>query len=92
VSWVYSDVVELCIEPVPEWHKQAACRDLPDPDLYFPERGGTSKPAKALCQTCPVRQECLEHALEAPEQFGIWGGLAEPERRSLRKQQERMTA
>ena len=39
--------------------------------------------AKAVCRTCPVRTECLEHALKIPEPYGIWGGLSEDERAQL---------
>jgi WhiB family redox-sensing transcriptional regulator len=30
---------------------------------------------------CPVREECLQAALEIREPYGIWGGLTEGERR-----------
>lgn len=37
--------------------------------------------AKRVCFTeCPVRQECLEHALQVEEPAGMWGGLIEEER------------
>jgi WhiB family redox-sensing transcriptional regulator len=39
--------------------------------------------AKAICQECPVRQECLHYALDVGEPHGIWGGLNESERRGL---------
>jgi WhiB family redox-sensing transcriptional regulator len=39
-----------------------------------------------ICQSCEVRAQCLEYALERDERFGIWGGLSERERRKLRKQ------
>ncbi|MES8969273.1 WhiB family transcriptional regulator, partial [Cutibacterium acnes] len=38
-----------------------------------------------ICESCEVRQECLEYALANDERFGIWGGLSEMERRRLRK-------
>ena len=39
--------------------------------------------AKAVCSECPVRTECLEHALNSDERYGIWGGLTDRERRSV---------
>lgn len=40
--------------------------------------------AKNLCFTCPVRKECLKHALENKEIWGVWGGKDEAEiRRAL---------
>ncbi|MFE5895867.1 WhiB family transcriptional regulator [Streptomyces sp. NPDC056488] len=56
-----------------------------DPESFFPERGGTTRPAKKVCGACDVRAECLEYALTHDEQFGIWGGLSEKERRRLRR-------
>ena len=41
--------------------------------------------AKAICAGCPVRLDCLIFALEANQQFGIWGGYDEEERRELRR-------
>jgi WhiB family redox-sensing transcriptional regulator len=57
-----------------------------DPDLFFPERGASTKEAKAVCQGCVVREDCLEYALANGEKFGIWGGLSERERRRIRRQ------
>jgi hypothetical protein len=34
--------------------------------------------AIAMCTACPVRQECLDHALANHEQEGVWGGYAFP--------------
>ena len=59
---------------------------LVDPDLFFPERGASTREAKAVCRGCEVRGECLEYALAHGEKFGIWGGLSERERRRVRRQ------
>lgn len=66
------------------WQAGALCAQT-DPEEFFPERGGSARPAKSVCAQCPVRQECLEYALENDERFGIWGGLSEYERRPLRR-------
>ena len=60
----------------PEWMKQARCRDVADPDIFFPERGGNTTEARALCAECSVMAECLELALGDPDcnTFGIFGG------------------
>ena len=70
-------------DPDWSWRDDAVCVGV-DPDLFFPA-GGASREAKAVCRTCPVRVECLEHAMRVPEKFGIWGGLSEKERRRLRR-------
>ncbi|WP_068925061.1 WhiB family transcriptional regulator [Planobispora rosea] len=63
------------------WMEQARCAEV-DPELWFPEKGGSPRKAQAICADCPVRTECLEWALDAHEEFGVWGGLSEMERRS----------
>jgi len=67
------------------WQEQANCLGV-DPDLFFPERGASTREAKAVCRGCEVRGDCLEYALAHGEKFGIWGGLSERERRRVRRQ------
>lgn len=67
------------------WQAQANCMGV-DPDLFFPERGASTKEAKEVCRGCVVREACLEHALSNGEKFGIWGGMSERERRRMRRQ------
>jgi WhiB family redox-sensing transcriptional regulator len=76
--------------PAPaNWRDLAACRDT-DPDLFFPV--GTTgaavdqiSAAKIVCETCPVKQPCLEFALLTNQDSGVWGGMSEDERRKLRR-------
>lgn len=70
-------------EPTP-WMQFAACRGM-DPNLFFPGRGEDPGPAKAVCAGCPVRLECLDHALANGEKHGVFGGTSERERRRLRR-------
>jgi WhiB family redox-sensing transcriptional regulator len=67
------------------WRVDAACNGL-DPDLFFPEKGETSKPAKQVCAGCPVKAECLSMAVELNLSFGIFGGLSARERRVVRRE------
>ena len=67
------------------WQMFSNCLGV-DPDLFFPERGASTKEAKGVCQGCVVREDCLEYALANGEKFGIWGGLSERERRRIRRQ------
>lgn len=67
------------------WKQHGNCLGV-DPDLFFPERGASTREAKAVCAGCMVRAQCLEYALDNGEKFGIWGGLSERERRRLRRQ------
>ena len=66
------------------WQMQANCMGV-DPDLFFPERGASTREAKEVCRGCVVREDCLEFALANGEKFGIWGGMSERARRRLRR-------
>ena len=66
------------------WQALANCLGV-DPDLFFPERGASTREAKEVCRACVVREECLEYAIVNGEKFGIWGGMSERERRRVRR-------
>lgn len=66
------------------WQADGLCRGL-DPELFFPTRGEDAAPAKEICADCPVRNDCLEHALANHENFGVWGGASERERKRIRR-------
>jgi WhiB family redox-sensing transcriptional regulator len=79
-----------------DWRASAACR-VEDPELFFPI--GYSEPAvrqtreaTAVCAVCPVTGQCLSWALASNQETGIWGGLDERERRSLRRRTQRAEA
>lgn len=67
------------------WQADALCAQT-DPEAFFPEKGGSTREAKRICEGCEVRSECLDFALANDERFGIWGGLSERERRRLRRE------
>jgi WhiB family redox-sensing transcriptional regulator len=67
-----------------EWQERALCAQT-DPEAFFPEKGGSTREAKRICQGCEVKDECLDYALAKDERFGIWGGLSERERRRLKR-------
>ncbi len=65
------------------WRELAACRGA-YLNLFFPGRGESAEPARRVCSGCAVREPCLDYALSHGITYGIWGGLAERERRALR--------
>ena len=68
------------------WQDDAYCRDTGID--FFPETGFNSKilPAIRLCEVCPVKERCLEFAMNNNINWGIWGGKTAPNRRSLKRQ------
>lgn len=77
-----------------DWRFRANCADE-EPELFFPT--GTSGPArlqieeaKLVCRSCDVREKCLEWALENNQDWGVWGGLSEDERRALKRRNARV--
>lgn len=67
-----------------EWREVALCRQT-DPEAFFPLPNADASAAVAVCRRCPVQSECLAEALDQREEFGIWGGMTEQERRALRR-------
>jgi WhiB family redox-sensing transcriptional regulator len=72
-----------------DWRAEARCSSE-DLDLFFPV-GVTGdaeiqiRDAKAVCCQCPVVDQCLEFALRTNQEYGIWGGKDEEERRVIRR-------
>jgi WhiB family redox-sensing transcriptional regulator len=68
--------------PDQRWREAAACRTV-DVETFYPPAEHDGREAKAVCFGCPVRETCLEFAIENGERFGVWGGLTPQERRWL---------
>ena len=71
------------------WREHAACAAV-ESDLFFPvgvtgPAVGQIAAAKAVCETCAVRMTCLEFAIATNQEYGVWGGTSEEERRVLRR-------
>ena len=73
-----------------DWRIRAACRG-PRSEVFYPPATGECRDekltreymAKAICDLCAVRGQCLKFALQRGEVHGIWGGTSEAERRVL---------
>ncbi len=70
-----------------DWQDTAECRSYPT-DWWFPEKtdgpAGYTK-ARQVCRSCPVADECLDHALYEPETKGMWGGHTPTELVTIRR-------
>ncbi len=76
-----------------DWRSKAACLSV-DPELFFPI--GNTGPAiaqaaevKAVCHSCAVEATCLQWAIDNNQDSGVWGGMSEEERRSLKRRAAR---
>ena len=69
-----------------EWMARGKCHDLPRETFYPDSSVGVAR-ARRICARCPVRETCLEYALNHHIADGIWGGTSERQRSRL--QQER---
>lgn len=80
----------------PRWEEEARCREVDDPDIFFPRTAdagcseGAEKrayaAAKRVCAGCPVWQRCRAYAIERGERYGMWGGLTP---RQIRREHDR---
>ena len=60
--------------PAPAWMDRAACLGH-EPEAWFPPADDPGREARAVCAGCPVRADCLSHALATGTRDGIWGGV-----------------
>ena len=73
-----------------EWQYRGSCLGMDSSVFFHPEgeRGGSrrrrNERAKAICQDCPVLEECRDP--------GVWGGMSEEERRAYYERQARRFA
>lgn len=77
----------------PEWHQQAACRDMLDvfQRTFDPNRGRKltrhERAALAVCATCPVRTQCLNTELDSMRagvsSVGVFGGTTARQRSDM---------
>ena len=74
-----------------EWMVNGNCCHHP-PSTFFPSDGVGVEVARRICADCPVREECLEHALRHRIDHGVWGGTSERQRRRILKSRRLATA
>ena len=73
-----------------EWKQRAACRGM-DIKIFFPDPCETNVNSKLVwvqgkkvCDSCVVRQECVDYQIPFEEKAcrrdGLWGGMTPTER------------
>ncbi|WP_082359870.1 WhiB family transcriptional regulator [Rhodococcus opacus] len=74
-----------------DWQLQARCRRLGTASFFAPdgetagERARRERRAKQICSSCDVRPQCLAHAMQISETYGVWGGTTERQRKRDRR-------
>lgn len=74
-----------------EWQQEGNCaKQGVDVEVFFlpsgaraSEKAHRERVAKQICNDCPVKLRCLEHALVVPERYGVWGGTTPEERTAV---------
>ncbi len=83
-----------------DWRESAVCAST-DPDIFYPGSGRPGRLQKsnpevrlavALCETCPVIQECRNYAITNGETYGVWGGLSENELSAIARRHRQRAA
>lgn len=82
-QWKLWEKLQVAIDNSPE---VPPCTNFPD--LFFGDAGTTPLAdigqAKKLCSTCPIQLDCAQYAIEADEDYGVWGGLSTLDRKRLK--------
>lgn len=80
-----SDLPRPMIFRGPPWMQKAECKNH-NPQMWWPSKSEAPNPvAISICNRCPVKDECLEYAVQDPECHGIWGGTSHKERIRIRR-------
>ncbi len=70
------------------------CKGLTD--FFYPNKPSSEvAQAKAVCNgldgnpACPMRDQCLQYAIDHHEAYGVWGGTSERDRRKIQRARNR---
>ncbi|MEW2515473.1 WhiB family transcriptional regulator [Streptomyces sp. NPDC046870] len=70
-----------------QWQQSAACRGMSSSTFFSPpgERGRARRDreerARRICGRCEVADVCAATAFKHGENYGIWGGMSDTDRR-----------
>lgn len=74
-----------------DWQEDALCTQI-SPEIFFPKIGQSAIDARAICNACPVKMQCLSYIMDIEfssenegRRHGVFGGLTEKERAKIQK-------
>ena len=70
------------VRPPYAWQGHGACFGM-DPETFFPVTQELAKLPLSICASCRVTDACLGWAVWWGEQYGVWGGTTEDQRRPM---------
>lgn len=71
-----------------DWRDEALCAQVGG-EIFFPEPGESTEPARSVCRDCPVVNDCREYAITRFIKHGIWGGTSGRQREQIRARRRR---
>lgn len=91
------DIEKMFASGEREWCKRARCHQpgAPSTEFFFDKK--KIEEAKAFCEACPVRMQCLEYALTMVDaghsarivsELGVWGGASGADRVRIRNERK----
>lgn len=75
---VMTTTFDQLLRDAPEWQDRAACGEIAAGEIFLRTLSGSRREvaaAIAICQRCPVRIECGDHADASDQRLGVWGGV-----------------
>jgi WhiB family transcriptional regulator, redox-sensing transcriptional regulator len=75
-------LIHTLLMTITDWIDQASCSTCTGKANWFADEGSIELiSAVRICKTqCPVKDECLAHALRNEERHGVWGGTTPRQR------------
>lgn len=75
--------------PQESWFKNGLCKLEDNHDIFFPQRGESTRAGKTICRMCPVNEDCLDFSVVNEQSHGIFGGVMPKNRELLRQKSSR---
>lgn len=74
--------MNVLVETDVSWQEKAGCKGHPANLFFLDSANGVTthyrralEKARQVCVKCPVMNECYNYAVQAKEQYGVWGGV-----------------